>query len=244
MSISLSATARGALCPSQATLDAVVAGESSVFTATHLEQCVVCAQYVNRLRAESAAFVTARPFALFTRQLQRRGAERKKQPLKGWLPVAVSLLLAMAVMPALLPVVASPQVTFKGASVAVHVRRGEDVRTMREGEPLKPRDAVRFTLRSEKPGYAAVFERDSAGTVTVVAPFGSQSPQAIAAGSTTLDDSAVLDGVLGQETFVAIFSEKPFAVNAVADSLRGATEARAVACDGCQAHWLRFEKVP
>ena len=126
----------------------------------------------------------------------------------------------------------------------MHVRRGDDVHTLREGEPLKPRDAVRFTLRSEQPGYAAVLEQDSTGAVTVVAPFGSPSPQAIAAGSTTLDDSAVLDGVLGKETFVAIFSEKPFALNAVVESVRGATQGGAISCDGCQVHWLRFDKVP
>lgn len=241
MSLSL---IRGASCPAPAALDAFAAGEPWAPIATHLEQCTVCAQHVDRRRADSVAFVKARPFELFSRQLQRRGEERKKRAFRWLLPVAAGLALAMAVIPQRFPAADSQRVTFKGASVAVHVLRGHDVHTLREGEPLKPRDAVRFTLRSEQPGYAAVLERDSAGVVTVVAPFGSPSPQAIAAGSTTLDDSSVLDGVVGKETFVAIFSQQPFALNAVAESLRDATEGGALACDGCQVQWLRFNKVP
>ena len=64
---------------------------------------------------------------------------------------------------------------------------------------MRAGDAIRFVVRLDRAGYAAVFERDATGRIAVVAPFGATEPQAVPAGSTALADSAVLDATPGPE---------------------------------------------
>jgi hypothetical protein len=131
-------------------------------------------------------------------------------------------------------------VTLKGGLTSITLKRGEAISSVAPGSTLAPGDALRFSVRAPRDGYALVLEKDGTGKVTVVAPFGAKEPFAVPAGTIVLPDSAVLDAVRGQETFVTLFSERPFDVErAVAALQRGAPRE---ACDGCQVEVSTFDK--
>jgi hypothetical protein len=237
--------ARGHDCPSTLGLEAFATGEVSPAIGNHLSDCASCALYVQTLRAHAAVFTQARPAELFIRQLQRRSQTSPRALVRpGW-------ALATLALVALTTVVVTQRrfpahdaaITFKGSFVGVHLQRGTETRPVEPNETLRAFDALRFTVRSDKPGFAAVLEKDAAGGVTVVAPFAGQKPQRVTPGSTVLDDSAVLDAATGEETFVAVFSEQPFDLSSMTESLREGGDGN-LRCDGCRLQWLRFDKRP
>jgi hypothetical protein len=130
---------------------------------------------------------------------------------------------------------------FKGSLVSTYVQRQGEAVPLHAGDALHPKDAVRFVVRAEQPGFAAVLERDPEGHVTVIAPFGAARPQPVSPGSTALADSAILDSTLGRDHFVAVFSSDPFTLAPLVEAL--AAE-RSIDCQGCQVEVLEFDKHP
>ena len=72
---------------------------------------------------------------------------------------------------------------------------------------LRPGDAVRFQLTAPIPGHAAVLGLDATGRVSLYAPAASGAGLAVAAGTSTLPGSVVLDDAPGEERFVALLCE-------------------------------------
>ncbi|MFL5321304.1 MAG: hypothetical protein ACJ790_16715 [Myxococcaceae bacterium] len=229
---------RGANCPPPVDLEALAAGEQNATVSKHVDGCETCTAYVASLKAESDAFVKSRPASLFLGQVEKRA---EKSASRSWRPLGIAALFAAAAAIAMvvLPETPKPGVTFRG-TVTVHVKRGTEEHAAAADETLHPEDALRFTLRSEKPGYAVVLERDASGSVTVVAPFNATSPQRIGEGSTDLQDSAILDDTMGEERFTAVFSEKAFDVAKVKEQLQSGVQDPD--CDGCRSQKLSFQK--
>lgn len=235
--------ARQGACPPAVDLEALASGEALSASQLHLASCPACRSYVEGLRARAADFLRARPKELFLRQLDRRAAPRKGSRLK--LGFALAATTTLAVVAVLHFQVEDPlPARFKGSWVSVHLKRGQEERLARPGELLRAEDALRFSVRSDRPGFAAVLERDGRGKVQMVAPFEAPSPQEVKAGSTTLEDAAILDDAPGPEAFVAVFAEKPFDLAALRRRLESASKGSKLECPQCRVEWLEFEKQP
>jgi hypothetical protein len=210
--------------------------------AAHLVDCASCRTYVETLRANAARFLSAHPPERFLSQIARR----RKSPARNWLPAAGLLATtaagALAVM-TLLPKLSTerPAIQLKGSLVSTFVQRQGEAIPLRTGDALHPNDAVRFVVKAEQAGFAAVLERDPSGRVTVIAPFGAARPQPVSPGSTALADSAILDSTVGKDHFVAIFSTEPFALAPLVDALSTAQE---LPCRSCRVETLEFDKSP
>lgn len=224
---------RGASCPPRLHLEQASGGDWLPGVKDHVATCAACEAELASLGALQRDFLAARPTERFFGQLERRRAgSRRALLLGGVLAVAAALVLTFA-----LP--RDPGVTFKGALTTITVRRGEQQLTATEGTTLREGDALRFTLTAPRAGYAVVLERDGAGRVTVVAPFGATAAVAVSAGQQVLPDSAVLDGTKGPERFVTIFAERPFDLAAC---VRALEKGEAVRCEGCRVEEAKFEK--
>ncbi|MBL8941460.1 MAG: DUF4384 domain-containing protein [Archangium sp.] len=224
--------ARGDGCPPAVELERAATGEAVPEVVAHLPTCETCRSYVERLQVETQAFVNARPAERFVTQLQRRKPSRRPFVL-----LAVALAAAIALL-VVFPGRSSP-VLFKGSLLSISLKRGDVVSPLREGDTLREGDALRFSVKTERPGNAVVLNRDGRGKVTVVAPFNATAAQVVKEGTTVLDDSAVLDAATGRETFVAVFSEKPFEVAPLVGQLEAGQR---VTCSGCVVDVASFDK--
>lgn len=228
---------RDAGCPPAADLEYLAAGDGTPETKTHVDGCATCTAELARLRTENEAFLKARPPQRFLTQLDARA--RTQRGARAWFVPSLVALAAAAVLLVVLRPTEAPPVTFKGSFLSVSVKRGDEVRTVTAGEVLREGDALRFSVRTERPGFAVVLERDGAGKVTVVAPFDAKEPQRVPAGTTVLEDSAQLDASPGPETFVAVLSERPFVPAALVRLLEAG---RAVSCEACVVEVSTFDK--
>lgn len=232
--------ARGAECPPAVDLEQYAAGALSSLEG-HVAGCSACSTYVAEVKAVSEAFVRARPAERFLSQLEAR----ERHPVRsrrGWV-VAVAGVAGVAALALVgLVVLRAPVergVTFKGALVTITFKRGDAMGTLERGATVSPGDALRFSVKADRPGYALVLERDGQGKVAVVAPFNASAPQRVGAGTTVLDDSAVLDASPGPETFVTVFAEKAFEVAPLVQQLEAN---RPVTCGGCTVETSSFDK--
>lgn len=222
--------ARGDTCPPAIELERAATGEDVPSVVAHLPGCQTCRAYVEKLQAETQAFVKARPPERFVTQLRRPN----RRPVV-FIGVALAAALALFV---LIPR-EQPPVLFKGSLLSISLKRGDVVTTLREGDSLREGDALRFSVKTDRPGNAVVLNRDGRGKVTVVAPFNATVAQVVKEGTTVLDDSAVLDATKGRETFVAVFSEKPFEVAPLVGQLEAG---QPVSCSGCVVDVASFDK--
>ncbi len=227
---------RTSACPPAIDLERLSAGEPVPTLDAHVKACPHCSGYLAQLTQTAEAFVKARPPQRFLAQLEKR--ERPASSTARWVAVASAVAaVVLAIVTVRGP--GSSGVSFKGSLVSITVKRGDAVSTLKDGETLREGDALRFSVKVDRPGHALVLERDGRGKVTVVAPFNAKTPQRVAAGSTVLDDSAVLDATVGQETFVTVFAEAPFEVEPLVRQLESN---QAVSCAGCSVEASSFDK--
>jgi hypothetical protein len=229
---------RGPTCPPVVELERVSAGESVPVVAEHLAGCDGCRAHVEELRLKTDAFVRARPPERFLSQLEARarGAPVRRRLLVGALASAAAVVVG-AVLLTRGP--AQPPVLFKGGLLSIVVKRGGTVRPLKAGDLLQEGDSLRFSMTTTNAGHALVLNRDGRGQVTVVAPFNATAPQVVPAGTTVLEDAAILDATTGRETFVGLFSPTPFEVKQVVRQLE---TGEAVTCGGCVVEVSTFDK--
>lgn len=228
-------------------LEEAAATSPTAEVATHLVECASCRTYVEALRENAAGFLRAHPTDRFLSQIAWRG----RSPARSWLPAAGLLATTAAGVLAVLlllpepssehPAVPARAVQLKGSLVSTFVQRQGEAIPLRSGDALHPNDAVRFVVRADQAGFAAVLERDPNGRVTVIAPFGAARPQPVSPGSTALADSAILDSTVGKDHFVAVFSTEPFAITPLVEALSTAQE---ISCQSCRVETLEFDKSP
>ena len=233
---------RGPGCPPRLHLEQASAGDWLPGVQQHVEGCEACTVEVKSLQAMTADFLAARPVERFVQQVEAREAaapRRARSPFAVFAFATAMSGLILFTLAALLGGDPSSGVTLKGGGLAhITLKRGDAVTTLAKDARLAPGDALRFSVVTQREGYAVVLERDATGKVTVVAPFGVKEPKAVNAGTNVLPDSAVLDDVRGRETFITLVSERPFDVQ---QAVTAYEQQRAFECD-CVVEVSTFDK--
>ena len=180
---------------------------------------------------------------IFIGQLERR---REVTPARGptlsWLFAGAGALVMASVAILTLPQWYALQdgVRTKGGVVEVYSKRAlaNPIRVL-EGAELKPGDTLRFRHRGEHRAHILVIEQDSAGSLTVFAPFGG-AHSVVVSGDDFLPDAVALDRPLGKSSLITIHSATQFELAPLMEALRSPRQPQ------CQLHGgpFHFEKVP
>lgn len=206
-------------CLSSLAIDRLLAGELGAdarrSAQAHLAECAEC-----RARSEHAAAFKARVgrelgtlAELGSRPASPRGLTRvasrtaTRAAFAGLLAVAAALILFLrAGAPDGVHPSGGETRTKGGGRLGFFLKRGSAVERGVPGQALQPGDAVQFSYFSAKDGYLAVLSVDGAGHASIYYP---NAPRALPfmAGERPLDASTVLDGVLGDELWFALFCE-------------------------------------
>lgn len=165
------------------------------------------------LRADSAAFLLLHPPGRAAQKLAP--APRR---LFAWAPLAGALAAALVLV--LLPRLEPTSSVKGGLALTVHRRTAEGSQALSPGTVLHPGDELRFELRAGGPGYAALYERDGTGALSLLAPRGGSHARALVPQVPVLPEAVRLDASAGPETFIAVFSPRPFALSVVEAALR------------------------
>jgi hypothetical protein len=160
---------------------------------------------MDRIDAEPIPFESRRP-SLFARLTVVGG-------LAAAAALAFGLFVVLGTSPKETP---DDSIRFKGhLSLEVIAKRGERQFKVEQGSALTEDDAVRFIVTTASPGYLDLFSVDAEGTVSPFYPESDPSrdpaPMQIASpGRHVLPGSVILDGALGHEDFVVVFSKTAF----------------------------------
>jgi Putative zinc-finger len=204
--------------------------EKAMEVQAHLKTCARCRAAEEVLASAQADFhASATPL------------RRPRRPLRRALPWgAGAVALAATCLLALRP---SLEVRSKGApvSVGMYVQHGQSVRRALPGEVVAPGDAVRFSYSSAEPRSLAILSVDGAGVASVYFPDGPETVRVPAAEDTPLPLATQLDGVLGEERVVALFCQKPRALEPVRRALQ-TSGAALPEVPGCVLATFRFTK--
>jgi len=225
--------ARWQACLSGFRLDRLRLGElrpeEAAEVQAHLSTCAKCRAAAEGLAAEAVQdSVQAPPL-----QLPRRNGQRAATVGVAAAALAAAALLAF-----------QPQgVRSKGAqaSLGMYIQHGQAVRRALPGEVVAPGDSVRFAYSSREPRELAILSVDGAGVATVYFPDGPETVSVPAAEDAPLPLATELDGVLGEERVVALFCERPRALEPVREALQAAG-AGLPEVPGCTLATLRFTK--
>jgi hypothetical protein len=159
--------------------------------------------------------------------------------------LVVGASLAAAGLAAVLVVALVPAtgIRNKGApvSVGMYVQHGQAVRRALPGEAVAPGDSVRFSYSSRTPAYLAILSVDGAGVATVYFPDGPETVSVPEASEAALPLATQLDGVLGEETVVALFCRRSRALEPVRQALQ-ASGAALPEVPGCTLATFHFTK--
>lgn len=199
----------------------------------HADACPGCRRAVEQLLRERSAFLAGHPVRPFVAAVASRAACRPAHRGGRWggwgLAVAAAAAAALAVH------VREPEprgeVAFKGGGGAVLrvfvSRDGDAARPLRAGDPLRPRDVVRFGVVAPAGGHVLVASVDEEGRVDRYFPQGELAFElARGADLRILPGSVVLDDVQGREWVVLLVARRPLERRAVEDALRRAWRSR------------------
>jgi len=185
---------------------------------------------LEELRAENQAFLAEVDVAAQVRAIGRKMEKLAPEPRKlatwwRWVFAGGALAAAAAV---LLIIIRRPDtateddIGVKGGDVALIIHT--ENRQLASGDTVQPGDKLRFEINAGRRGYVAIVGIDGAGAQTVYFPFQGTAPAAIDPTVDRILPGAVkLDATPGDEKFYALYSEQPFALDAVLPALRGAT---------------------
>jgi len=187
-------------------------------------------QRLGELEAEHAAFLASVDVEAEVRRIEQRSERYKPEARRPfwlrWLVPIGTLAAAAAALVLFLqkkPKATTPNddddIRTKGGDVSLIIH-GES-QPFVNGDFISAGTKIRFEAQGEKPGYIAVVGIDGAHETTVYYPYGAALPAAI--GNERLLPGAIkLDATPGDETFYALFSTKPFTIDAVLPAVRGA----------------------
>ena len=98
----------------------------------------------------------------------------------------------------------------EGASLALHVTRGDYVFRHRGGQTLQPGDTVRVVPKAPKGyGYFMALWQGKNGEVEVICPWRGGRSEALPEPGEPARGAAALDAQLGPEALVALYSHEP-----------------------------------
>jgi hypothetical protein len=234
-------------CISDLTFDAWRAGEidraRERVLDEHVRTCASCLSRRRALEAHADAFERrpdrALPLQAVRAKLKRRKRGKQLASLTA-VAIAASCLLIFEARNAEPP----PDGRLKGgSSVGFYVRRGEQVFRWQPGQAVHPGDQLRFTWRSLRPVYLAIFSLDARGAASIYFPTPDAPQQRVAGGDQVdLPLAVQLDDTLGAERVYALGCESPPVLESLRRSLEKAGELQAPAA--CELLQLSLFKEP
>ena len=125
------------------------------------------------------------------------------------------------------------------AHLGFYVKRGEQVFPGGPGALLRPGDAIEFSYEAPSAGYLAILSLDGAGHASIYFPMGPRA-QMLSPGTHLLEQSTILDAVLGRETLYAVWCEAAVEI----EPMRRALESSRTVplAPGCRSESLEVEK--
>ena len=96
------------------------------------------------------------------------------------------------------------------SALSVFVKRGDKIRVLEPGQPLRAGDALRFVARLDRPRFVELRARDAEGRERTLFPEGPTAVQ-LSPGQ-ALPGGFVVDAAPGPERLTVLLSDRPFAV--------------------------------
>jgi hypothetical protein len=100
--------------------------------------------------------------------------------------------------------------TANATALSVFVKRGDKVRVLEPGQPLRAGDALRFVARLDRPRFVELRARDAEGRERTLFPEGPTAVQ-LTPGQ-ALPGGFVVDAAPGPERLTVLLNDRPFAV--------------------------------
>ncbi len=135
-------------------------------------------------------------------------------PIGGLAAAAAALVLFLGKKPPSKPA-DDGDLRTKGDDISL-VIHGE-AQQLATGDAVTPGTRILFEAQGSRPGFIAVIGIDAAKTTTVYYPYGAD--KAVQLGERLLPGAIKLDATPGDETFYALFSTKPFAIDPVVEAI-------------------------
>ncbi|HXS16161.1 MAG TPA: DUF4384 domain-containing protein [Polyangiaceae bacterium] len=243
---------RTEFCPSDLELDRYVLSELSPSRQqaleVHLRSCASCQAHLSEVERATQRLQHSYPtFTALHRKFRGQRAPASTRRPRMWtlasLGVAAAVTLSLWWSDAMIKeaTTQSNGLRSKGSlSFSYHVKRADHVFEGGMDEVLKSGDAIQFTVRTNQPGYLAIFSVDGKGTTNVYYPLGALAAS-LPSGHHTLPLSTVLDEVLGHERIWAMFCGAPFELEPLRKKLQ-AEGPGALDQKQCRSEVLSFEK--
>lgn len=99
-----------------------------------------------------------------------------------------------------------------GAALSIVVKRGDKIKVLEPGQPLRAGDALRFVARLDRPRFVELRARDAAGNERTLFPEGPTAVQ-LRPGQ-ALPGGFVVDAAPGPERLTVLLGDRPFPVGA------------------------------
>jgi hypothetical protein len=204
--------------------------EEAAEVQAHLEGCAACRAAADVLASAEAEFrASASPL---------RSPRRPGRRALAW---GAGLVAIAATSVFLLQPTSGVRSKGPPTSLGMYVQHGPDVRRAREGEGVAPGDSLRFLYSSREASYLAILSLDGAGVASVYFPDGPEMVAVPAAQDAPLPLATHLDGVLGEETVVALFCTSPRALEPLRQELQASLK-QLQEVPGCRLATLHFTK--
>jgi hypothetical protein len=187
-------------------------------------------QRLGELEEEHAAFLKTVDIEAEVRRIEQRKERYKPEPrrpfwLRWLVPIgtlaaaAAALILFLQKKPEPPPNDDNDDFRTKGGDISL-VIHGE-AQPLTDGDTITAGAKIRFEAQGNKSGYIAVVGIDGAHATTVYYPHTANEATAIST-ERLLPGAIKLDATPGDETFFALFSTKPFAIDSVLPAVKGA----------------------
>ncbi|MEP6861601.1 MAG: hypothetical protein ABJE66_13325 [Deltaproteobacteria bacterium] len=182
------------------------------------------------LERDQAAYLRGIDIDAEVRRIEQRAERYKPEPRKPWwlrwiIPVGTLAAAAAALVLFLQSKKPAPRpddgddFRTKGDDISLVIH--SEAHQLANGDTVTPGTKIRFEAQGGKPGFIAIVGIDGAAATTIYYPYGASEATAI--GKERLLPGAIqLDATPGDETFYALFSTKPFSIDATLPAVKGA----------------------
>ncbi|MDI1481225.1 DUF4384 domain-containing protein [Polyangium sp. y55x31] len=222
-------------------LDAAAGGEARV----HLEGCARCKARLAEIEAGRAAFLADLP----PLPAARPSAEVRR--LARWAPRVAVVLAAAAAFAFWFRArppgddAGEPGTRIKGRPrVGFYVKHGDAVTPGAAGEIVYPGDTLQFTYTMQRDdAYFALISVDGARKASVYYPTAPRAVRITRGNDVPLEQSTVLDAVLGAETTYALFCADPIELEPLRVAFEATPDSPPMPA-GCEVDRVSFVKRP
>jgi len=182
------------------------------------------------LEREQAEYLRGIDVEAEVRRIEQRAERYKPEARRPWwlrylLPIGTLAAAAAALVLFLQSKKPAPRTDdgddfqTKGDDVSLVIH--SEAHQLANGDTVTPGTKIRFEAQGGKPGFIAIVGVDGSHATTVYYPYGATEAKPI--GKERLLPGAIqLDATPGDETFFALFSTKPFSIDAALPAVKGA----------------------